>query len=73
MVRRSHRSAFGCLRPRQLDAMVMLLLLANPVHGLDMAVRRQAQHANVDAFAAAGPAYPLHTQPADDNTSAEVI
>ena len=31
MVRRSHRYAFGSLRPRQLDAMVMILLLANPV------------------------------------------
>ena len=44
MVRRSHRYAFGSLRPRQLDAMVMVLLLANPAQGLDNAVRRQAEH-----------------------------
>ena len=31
MVSRSHRYAFGSLRPRHIDAMVMILLLANPV------------------------------------------
>ena len=72
MVRRSHRHAFGCLRPRQLDAMVMILLLANPVEGLDYAVRRQAKHSSMDAFAAAGPADPLHAQPTDGDTSAKV-
>ena len=72
MVRRSHRYAFGSLRPRQLDAMVMILLLANPVQGLDNAVRRQAKHASMDPFAAVRPPSPLHTQPPDGDMTAKV-
>ena len=72
MARRSHRYAFGCLRPRQLDAMVMILLLANPVQGLDNAVRRQAKHSSTDAFAAAGPSYPLRKQGTDGDMTAKV-
>ena len=72
MARRSHRYAFGSLRPRQLDAMVMILLLANPVEGLDYAVRRQAKYSSMDTVAAAGPADPLHAQPTDGDTSAKV-
>ena len=69
MVRRSHRYAFGSLRPRQLDAMVMILLIANPVQGLDYAVRRQAKHSGMDAF---GPSYPLRTQPTGGDMAAKV-
>ena len=72
MVRRSHRYAFGSLRPRQLDAMVMILLLANPVQGLDNAVRRQAKHASTDPFAGVGPFYPLRAQPPDGYRTAKV-
>ena len=71
MVRRSHRYAFGSLRPRQLDAMVMILLLANPVQGLDNAVRRQSKHASMDPFAAVRPPSP-HTQPPDGDMTAKV-
>ena len=72
MVRRSHRYAFGSLRPRQLDAMVMILLLANPAQGLDNAVRRQAKHSSMDAFASAVPSLPLRTQPTDGDMTAMV-
>ena len=72
MVHRSHRYAFGSLRPRQLDAMVMILLLANPVQGLDNAVRRQAKHSSMDGNAATGPSYPLRTQPTDGDVTAKV-
>ena len=71
MARRSHRYAFGSLRPRQLDAMVMILLLANPVQGLDNAVRRQAKHSSMDAFGGAGSSYPLHTPAPDGDMTAK--
>ena len=71
MVHRSHRYAFGSLRPRQLDAMVMVLLLANPVQGLDNAVRRQSKHASMDPFAAVRPPSP-HTQPPNGDMTAKV-
>ena len=72
MARRSHRYAFGSLRPRQLDAMVIILLLANPVQGLDNAVRRQSKHASMDPFAAVRPPFPPHTQPPDGEMTAKV-
>ena len=72
LARRSHRYAFGSLRPRQLDAMVMILLLANPVEGLDYAVRRQAEHASLDPFAGVRPPSPPHTQPPDGDVTAKV-
>ena len=72
-VRRSHRYVFGSLRPRQLDAMVMILLLANPVQGLDNAVRRQSKHASMDPFAAVRPpSPPPHTQPPGGDMAAKV-
>ena len=70
--RRSQRYAFGTLRPRHIDAMVMILLLANPVQGLDNAVRRQAKYSGMDGFAAAGPSHPLHREPTDGDVAAKV-
>ena len=72
MVRRSHRYAFGSLRPRHIDAVVMILLLANPVQGLDNAVRRQAKYSSMDGLGAAGPSYPLRTQPTNGDMTAKV-
>ena len=72
MARRSHRYAFGSFRPRHIDAVVMILLLANPVQGLDNAVRRQAKYSSTDGIGAAGPSYPLHQEPTDGDTSAKV-
>ena len=72
MVRRSQRYAFGSLRPRKLDAMVMILLLANPVQGLDNAVRRQAKYSSAEGIGAAGPSHPLHKGPTDGDVAAKV-
>ena len=72
MLRRSHRYAFGSLRPRHIDAVVMILLLANPVQGLDNAVRRQAKYSSTEGIGAPGPSYPLHQEPTGDDMSAKV-
>ena len=52
--------------------MHLCLCMMYAVHGLDTAVRRQAQHSNMDAFAATRPSYPLDTLPTGGNTSAKV-